>query len=198
MQEILNQLAVAIVTFLSAVLYAEARSRVSGKKTVKTVDDKLNHGKKTLTWESNVKRYTYKHFNMIKARLYDSVDKLISDRQDSNIVLDRIDMKHGVKVDMPLDKRSVQLRSAVRDVIEDVRSWVKDDIVSEDIYSMSLDEIHEFTENLTKNIRETIENDMIKTAYKSELMEDIFLDFRYSDLLDTIKGIVKHAVRSKK
>jgi hypothetical protein len=63
---------------------------------------------------------------------------------------------------------------------------------------MTEDQFKNFVEHLAKSVRKTVENEMIKQFYKSPVLEDVFMEFNYSDLLDAIEGMAQYAMRSKK
>jgi hypothetical protein len=184
MLEPINDLIAPFIALLVAILWAEVKNRISFKKTEIKVEEKFNKNTADDIYRSNVKRNVDKHFNIIKANLYENIDRQITSRQDSGITHDRINMLHGVMVNIPLDKRSHPLREGVRTVIEDMRAWVKHELISEPLIGMNEEDLTDYIQLLTKTIRETIENDMIKQAYKSPVLEDVFLEFNYSNLLD--------------
>ena len=108
--EQLQEFFAPIIALLIAGLWAEVRNRITMARTATKIVSTDSERKQYQQWCDAVKQHTYREFNLIKAGLYDSVNKNISGRIEDGQKIDMYKDRHGVKVPMPLLKREEQLR----------------------------------------------------------------------------------------
>jgi len=197
MLEQLQEFLAPIIALLIAGLWTEVRNRITSRKSTITINSSDAERKKFDAWRDGVKRHTYRQFNIIKAQIYVIIEHIVEDRLRDGQKTDTYKDRHNIIVPMPLARRGVQLHEDFRTVIEDVRSWVRSELITEPLNDMSEKEIEMYSENLTNTVYRTIKNDLTKSSCKSDVLEDIFLEFNYGDLLDIIQNMIRHSVRTR-
>ena len=105
-----------------------------------------------------------------------------------------IDLRHGLKLAFPLEKRLSQLRESIRTVVECCRAWVKSDLYKGNLLKKTPEELDEYKEYLANRIRQTIVNELISKAYKSPVLEDLIQRFDFGYVHNIVSGIVSHVV----
>ncbi len=186
LEESLVSLGSGVIALAGSVVWGEVRNRVLTKRT--------SDGR---TWRALVKNHVYNGFDIIKARLYDTLEHQIEERIRDGQKTDPVKLPHKMNANMPLEKRCDMIRDNIKSVIEGVRSTARFQLTNEPLEKMTEDEVQLFIENLAKNTRDTINNNMIKNAYKSPVVDDLMLGFSYAELLDDITCLVGHAIRNK-
>ncbi len=185
-EEQLIQLGTGLLALAGSVVWGEVRNRILVKRNT--------NGRE---WRVIIKSRVYTEFDIIKGRLYDILERQIDDRLSVGQHTDPVKLPHDMDANMPLEKRRAMIRDNIKTVIDGVRSTVRFDLTTEPLEKMSESGSQRFRENLTKNTRDTINNNLIKFAYKSPVVEDLMLEFSYAELLDNINGLVDHAIRTK-
>ncbi len=186
LEESLVSLGSGVIALAGSVVWGEVRNRVLTKRT--------SDGR---TWRALVKNHVYNGFDIIKARLYDTLEHQIEERIRDGQKTDPVKLPHKMNANMPLEKRCDMIRDNIKSVIEGVRSTARFQLTNEPLEKMTEDEVQLFIENLAKNTRDTINNNMIKNAYKSPVVDDLMLGFSYAELLDDMACLVGHAIRNK-